>query len=152
MTEGTSVYHDCPLDEVLISQVRNLGSRFASPFGVRLEVFGFQGSFLSISIPVDFEAELQQEDHLMLRIELTSEVDCGSYVRLNLEKGSQKEEQTLTAEKRDKYMYAEFDLATFQTNLDGTQRVWFDLSFDNYKHNAITIRDLSVFSIKKMRL
>jgi len=56
--EGAAVWHDCPESALILQQLANDGATDLSPFGMRLEVFGFAGSFLSLSIDLP-ESALQ---------------------------------------------------------------------------------------------
>ena len=146
----TALFHDCPIGDIIVRQIRNIGENISSPFGLKCDVFSFEGSYMSLSFPVEFADELKQDDNIMLRIELDCEKSRMTYATLNIGKGAQKEVQSLTCEDDGRFIFAEFDLSQYHTNLDGSQNMWFDLSFDNYPYNEIIIRDLCLFKIKKM--
>ncbi|MEO1154730.1 MAG: DUF6478 family protein, partial [Pseudomonadota bacterium] len=44
--DEATVYHDCKISELTFRQIRNTRESDLAPFGVRLDVFGFDGSFL----------------------------------------------------------------------------------------------------------
>lgn len=150
--DDATLYHDCPYQEICMSQKRNIGSRFEAPYSLRLDIFEFAGSFLSVSIPIRFAPSLTQDQNILLRWGSASDAPIESFVKLTIEKGSQKEVQELTTEKSDQIHMAEFDLSTFHTALDQSQRAWFDISFHNMRANEITLQDLAIFALRKVNL
>lgn len=45
-----SIFHDCDADELLLKQVRNTRDHDLAAFGVALEIFAFNGNFLSLVV------------------------------------------------------------------------------------------------------
>ncbi len=48
MGDEVTIFHDCTLSELGIRQIRNLEENHLAPYGLRLEVYRFDGSFLSL--------------------------------------------------------------------------------------------------------
>ena len=48
--EEVTVFHDCKISELTLRQVRNTREADLAPFGLRMDVFRFDGSFLSVVI------------------------------------------------------------------------------------------------------
>ena len=46
--DGATVFHDCRRSELTVRQIRNSRESDLAPFGVRMDVFRFDGSFLSL--------------------------------------------------------------------------------------------------------
>ena len=53
---GITVFHDCRRSELTVRQIRNTREADLAPFGVRMDVFRFDGSFLSLVIDLPDEA------------------------------------------------------------------------------------------------
>lgn len=45
-----TIFHDCNQSELSFRQVRNTNEDNFAPFGLRMDVFNFDGSFLSLAI------------------------------------------------------------------------------------------------------
>ena len=45
-----TLFHDCEFSELTLRQLRNLREQDLAPYGLRMDVFRFDGSFLSLVV------------------------------------------------------------------------------------------------------
>lgn len=140
-----TLFHDCQTTEIALRQTRNLRDQDLAPFGVALEVFRFDGNYLSLVVDLPHAAcEGLQKRHLIrLAAVIEAEVPVTVLARLNIKHGPNTDQnlQTLPLEQDD--VFVEFDLAYGQMNEVRVERIWVDLMFQNPKMNQITVRDLN---------
>jgi len=140
------LFHDCAVSEMTLRQVRNNQESDLAPFGIQLDVFNFEGSFLSIAVEMPPHAVegLKKEHIIRLTLIIDSERPQEMFARLNLRHGPNTEQIVRELDLSTREMYVEFDL--FYTNFKETrgQSLWFDLIFESPSMNQITIRDISV--------
>jgi Family of unknown function (DUF6478) len=139
-----ALYHDCPLGEVSVRQIRNRAEADRAPFGLAIEVFGFRGSFLSLAVTLP-EAAIQglRSRHLIrLDAVLEAERPQRAFARLNVKHGPNVAQlvQEFPAEGRDKL--AEFDLAYAKINETRIERAWLDIIFNDPAQTRIILRDV----------
>ena len=142
VSEELSLYHDCPLGEISLRQVPNLGEGWA-PFGLAVEVFGFNGSFLSLSVNFPALAVADLSLRHLLRLETAIEADrpLRAYARLNVKHGDAVAQMTSDlAAGRGKS--TEFDLAYGDIGAGRIERVWLDLIFTDAAESRILLRDV----------
>lgn len=144
--DGVALYHDCPLGEVVVRQVRNDRPEDRAPYGLAIDVFAFKGSFLSLALNLpDVAVEGLKARHLV-RIEMVIDSDrpLRAYARLNVKHGPNLAQpvSSLPAEGRDKL--AEFDLAYAALNDKRIERAWADLILNDASMTRIVIRDVVV--------
>lgn len=148
--EQAAVWHDCPERALILEQIENLRATDLSPFGLRLEVFGFSGSYLSVSIDLPDRAldGLTREHILRLETGLVLERDMNVYARLNVANGPNTD-QVLhqianLAPGTQHQQVIEFDLAYTAINEKRLEKIWIDLIFEAPYMNALDIRELFV--------
>ena len=141
----TAVFHDCPRSEISLRQLRNLGKQDLAPFGLRTEIFGFDGSFLSLAIDLPKAAHAGLNPSHLLRAELMIETEKPVRVttRLNLQHGPNAEQICCELPADGTDTTVTFDLAFGDLNTNRICGLWFDLIFDCPVMNQITIRDLT---------
>jgi Family of unknown function (DUF6478) len=146
ISDDLSLYHDCPLGEVAVRQSRNSGDDDRAPFGLCLEVFGFQGSFLSLATSLPAEAVQGLKSRHLLRLDaiIHSERPLRAYARLNVRHGPNvaqivRELPALAGE-----VVVDFDLAYAKLDDTRIERAWLDLIFNDTAMNGIALRDLVV--------
>jgi len=88
---GTSVtlHHDCTISELTLRQVRNTRDEDLAPFGLRMDVFKFDGSFLSLVLdfPEDAVHGLRRNHILRLDAKIEAEKNLEIFARLNIKYG-----------------------------------------------------------------
>lgn len=146
--DQAAVWHDCPGQALIVRQFASAGATDLSPFGLRLEMFGFAGSFVSLAIDLPPEALAGLTRGHVLRLEATLGVEhpLGIYGRLNIGHGPNVEE---IAQKfadiepgAQHRQVVEFDLAYTEMNERRLDKIWLDLIFESPRMSAVEIHEL----------
>ncbi|MBP6677843.1 MAG: hypothetical protein KA156_02015 [Paracoccus sp.] len=146
--DQTAIWHDCPERALLLEQFSSPGATDLSPFGLRLEIFGFSGSFLSLAVDLPPEALAGLTRRHVLRLETTIAVErpLGIYGRMNIGHGPNVEE---IAQKFAQIepgaphrQVIEFDLAYTEMNERRLDKIWLDLIFETPRMSAVEIHEL----------
>ncbi len=146
------IFHDCPRSEIILRQIRNDDSEDAlAPFGLGLEAFAFDGSFLSLALDLPSESleGLEKEHVFRVTIDRTAEKDMEIFVRLNIRHGPNTEQLVCGIPPGAGEGMAEFDLAYSRINEKRVEKIWLDVIFENPELNRIRLRDLTV--VRRMR-
>ncbi|MEM5520596.1 DUF6478 family protein [Sulfitobacter sp. AS59] len=144
---GTEVtlFHDCALSELGVRQLRNLREADLAPYGLRLDVFRFDGSFLSLvlDLPEGFVDGLKRTHLLQLRTIVEMEKPIEIFARLNIRHGPNTEQivRELPVDQPD--VMVEFDLAYSTINEKRVEKAWIDLIFEGPEMNEIILRDMT---------
>ncbi len=146
LTKGAAIFHDCKRSELTVRQIRNTREADIAPFGLRLDVFRFDGSFLSLvlDLPEDAAAGLRQKH--IIRVDLITELEkpLEIFARLNIKHGPNVEtivrEMPLNAEE----VMVEFDLGYSKINERRIEKIWVDLIFEGPEMNQIILRDVTL--------
>lgn len=140
------LFHDCALSELSFRQLRNTKEEDIAAYGIRLDVFRFDGSFLSLAL--DFPPQgvdgLTRQHILRLDIRVETEKPLEIFGRLNVRHGPNVEQLVREFDGSCGEMSIEFDLAATRLNEARTERAWLDLIFEGPQMNAITLRDLTL--------
>lgn len=141
----TTVFHDCRLCETGARQVRNL-SAGGAPFGLQMDVFGFDGTFLSIALdlPPESVRGLKLKHLIVLRARIESERPLRVFARLNVRHGPNTEQLVCEIAPQLDESVAEFDLASTRVNEARAEKMWIDLIFEQPQMNQIVLRDLTL--------
>lgn len=144
--DEVKLFHDCPLSEITMRQVRNTREADLAPFGVALEVYGFQGSFLSMVVDMPPEAAVDLSRNHIVRVAVTSEVErpIDAFARLNIQYGPNNDQLNQHQMLENGETKFEFDLAYSNMNEKRVQKMWVDLVFSNPEMNRVTLRDLTL--------
>ena len=144
--EGVALYHDCPLGEVVVRQVRNDRPEDRAPYGLAIDVFGFKGSFLSLALNLPEAAVDGLKARHLVRAEMT--IDCDrpvkAFARLNIKHGPNLAQPVSNLPDQGRDKVAEFDLAYAGLNDKRIERTWLDLILNDAAMTRIVIRDLVV--------
>ena len=139
------VFHDCSASEIMFRQIRNDRTGDLAPFGLKFEVFNFNGSFLSLVLDFPNNATDGLTRGHILRVSsfIESESRLEVFLRLNIKSGPNTEQlvQKLTVNNEDAMV--EFDLAYSDLNEKRLGDAWMDLIFENPKMNQIVVRDIT---------
>ncbi|MGR3290761.1 MAG: DUF6478 family protein, partial [Paracoccaceae bacterium] len=107
------VFHDCAISELTYRQVRNTSDDDLAPFGLRLDVCKFDGSFLSLVIELSGEGIRGLNRRHLVR--MTAIVDLEQpleiFARFNFKHGPNNEQLVRRLEIVDGHAMVEFDLA-----------------------------------------
>lgn len=143
--EYVQVFHDCTASELTLRQLRNMRLQDLAPFGLRLDVFRFSGSFLSLAIDLPPDAaEGLCRDHI-LRAETILEIETPLeiYARLNIRNGPNTERIIRKLPLQDTTVRVDFDIADTRINEKRIEKIWLDLIFETPDMNQIILRDLT---------
>jgi hypothetical protein len=143
--EEVTLFHDCKVSELTLRQVRNTREEDLAPFAVRMDVFGFDGSFLSIVIDApDAACDGLQRRHIV-RVNAIMEVEkpIEVFARLNIKHGPNTEQLVLELPLGQQDCMVEFDLGYSEINEKRIERMWLDLIFEGPTMNQVTIRDIT---------
>ncbi len=140
------LFHDCPLSELTLRQQRNTRREDLAPYGLRMDVFRFEGSFLSlvISLPEAAAAGMKRRHLVGLNMAVEMEQPLEIFARLNLRHGPNTEQLVREVQFSDGRASLDFDLAYSNLNEKRMERAWLDLIFEGPQMNMITLRDLTM--------
>lgn len=144
-----ALWHDDDASPALILRQRqNARAADLAPFGLRLEAFGFEGSYLSLSLdlPGDVPQGLSTNHILRVEADLGFEAPVTGYARLNISQGPNVAQivQKLTdpAMTDSARRYVEFDLAHADLTPRPVDKLWLDLIFEAPRMTVIDLHDL----------
>jgi len=143
--DEVTLFHDCRLSELSLRQLRNTRAEDLAPFGLRMDVFRFDGSFLSVVIDLPKEAvEGLQRRHLM-RVDMVVETErpLEIFARLNVRHGPNTEQIVRELPLGNSETSVEFDLAYTKLNEKRAEQAWLDLIFEGPEMNQVTLRDVT---------
>lgn len=141
-----TLFHDCTISELTLRQLRNTREEDLAPFGLRMDVFQFDGSFLSLVVDLPRAAIQGLNRQYLLRVDsiIESEKPIEIFARLNVQHGPNTE-QIVRELPRDsgKSAMVEFDLAYSNLNEKRLEKIWLDLIFEAPDMNQVILRDLT---------
>ncbi|SNX68917.1 hypothetical protein SAMN05878503_102357 [Cereibacter ovatus] len=143
---GATLFHDCRDSEITLRQIRTTGEADLAPYGLRIEVFGFDGRFLSLVLDLpDAAAQGLQKRHLIrLETALDLERPMRIYARLNVRHGPNTEQIVRELPPGEVAPVVEFDLGYTAIDEARVDRLWLDLIFDAPRMNRVLLRDLTL--------
>lgn len=141
-----TIFHDCNQTELSFRQVRNTNEDDFAPFGLRMDVFNFTGSFLSLALEMPREAVrgLRRSHLLRLDMIVESERPQEMFARLNLRHGPNTEQVVRELDMGARNIWVEFDLYYTQYDEARGDSMWIDLIFEGPSMNQVTIRDVTL--------
>lgn len=140
-----TLFHDCARSELTLRQVRNSREADLAPYGLRMDVFNFDGSFLSLVLDMPQTAvEGLQKRHL-IRMDTIVELEkpLEIFARLNIKHGPNTEQFVRELPLNETDCMIEFDLGYSNINEKRIERAWIDLIFENPQMSQVTLRDLT---------
>ena len=142
--DGVALYHDCPLGEVVVRQVRNDRPEDRAPYGLAIDVFGFKGTFLSLALNLPETAVEGLKSRHLVRAELAIDSDqpLRAFARLNIKHGPNLAQPVSALPEAGRDKVAEFDLAYADINEKRVERAWMDLILNDAAMTRIVIRDV----------
>lgn len=146
LCDGTTLFHDCRISEITTRQVRNTRESDLAPFGLRMDVFNFDGSFLSIVFDLPPNAVAGLRTKHLVRLETIVEVEkpLEIFARLNVKHGPNVEQVVRELPLNESEVMVEFDLFYTRLNEKRVEKAWVDLIFEGPELNQIVLRDLTV--------
>lgn len=143
--DEVTVFHDCRVSELTVRQLRNQREEDLAPFALRMDVFRFDGSFLSTVIELPPEASATLLKRHLIRLDMIVELEkpLEIFARLNIRHGPNTEQVVREMPLHQDEVFVEFDLAYTKLNEKRVERMWIDLIFEGPEMNQITVRDLT---------
>jgi hypothetical protein len=141
-----TVFHDCRDSELSIRQIRNTRARDLAPYGVRLDVFRFDGSFLSLVIDLPPASVLGLKLRHLVRLDCAVEMErpIEIFARLNVQHGPNTEQVVRELPLHQAEHGVEFDLAYTKMNEKRVENAWVDIIFEGPQMNQVILRDLTL--------
>ncbi|WP_101068380.1 DUF6478 family protein [Roseovarius salinarum] len=139
------LFHDCAKSELTLRQLRNQREADLAPYGLRLDVFAFDGSFLSLVVHLPEAAVdgLRKQDLIRMNTIVEMEKPLEIFARLNVKHGPNTEQIVRELPLHQDDITVEFDLAYTKLNEKRVERAWVDLIFENPQMNQVVLRDLT---------
>lgn len=140
-----TVFHDSTTNEFTLRQIRNTRETDLAPFGLRMDVFGFDGTYLSlvIDLPEAAVSSLSRRHIIRMDTSVDHERPLRMSARLNVRHGPNTEQLVrdipLDAAERS----VEFDLAYTAMDEKRVDRAWVDLIFEGAEMNQVVLHDLT---------
>ena len=143
--DEVTIFHDCKISELTLRQLRNTKEADLAPFGLRMDVFRFDGSFLSLvlNLPKNGTDGLLRSHLLRLEAIVEVEKPLEIFARLNVRHGPNTEQIVRELPLHDDSIIVEFDLAYTKLNEKRVEAMWVDLIFEGPEMNQVTIRDVT---------
>ena len=134
-------FHDCPRGEYLVRQSRVPSG--VPAFATDIEVFHFDGAFLSVAIDLPEAAVRGMSRAHILRIglDLTMDHPVSCFGRLNVRHGPNVAQVVAAFGEAD---HVDLDLATAELDEDRVSAAWIDLIFERPAMNRFRLSDLTM--------
>lgn len=140
-----TIFHDCKITELTLRQLRNTREADLAPFGLRMDVFQFDGSFLSlvIELPQSAVEGLKRKHLIRVQTIVETEKPLEIFARLNVKHGPNVEQVVRELPLYEDEVMVEFDLAYTKLNEKRVEKIWLDLIFEGPQMNQIILRDVT---------
>ncbi|SOC13656.1 DUF6478 family protein [Rhodobacter maris] len=140
-----TLFHDGKMSELTLRQIRNQSASHRAPFGLRMDVFRFDGSFLSLVLDLPDPAVRGLRRNHLLRIGLTVTLErpLEIFFRLNVKHGPNTEQLVRELPLDGGGNFVEFDLAYTKINEKRVEKAWVDIIFEGPQMNQICAQDLT---------
>lgn len=143
--DEVTVFHDCRVSEITLRQLRNTREADLAPYGLRLDVFRFDGSYLSLVVDLPAEAIAGLSRNHLVRMDTIVEMEkpLEIFARLNIKHGPNSEQIVRELPLHEEDILVEFDLAYSNLNEKRIEKAWVDLIFEGPEMNQVILRDLT---------
>lgn len=140
------LFHDCRDSELTLRQIAATRATDLAPFALRIEVFRFDGSFLSLVLDLPEAGLAGLGPGHVIRLDMVVELErpLAIFARLNLRSGPNAEQVVRELPKGREEISMEFDIGTTGLNGRRIETAWLDLIFEGPEMNQIVIRDLTL--------
>jgi len=145
MGREVTMFHDCSQSELSLRQVRNTREADLAPYGLRMDSFAFDGSFLSLVIDLPQEATEGLTKRHLIRLDTIVDLEkpLDVFARLNIRHGPNTEQIVRELPLAAQETTVEFDLAYSNLNEKRIERGWIDLIFENPAMSQVILRDVT---------
>lgn len=143
--DEVTLFHDCAFSELTLRQLRNTREEDLAPYGLRMDVFQFDGSFLSLVIDLTEAATRGLTKTHLIRVNtiIETEKPLEIFARINIKHGPNTEQIVRELPLNEQDVKVEFDLAYSNLNEKRVERAWLDLIFEGPDMNQVILRDLT---------
>ena len=143
--DEVTLFHDCEFSELTLRQIRNRREQDLAPFGLRMDVFRFDGSFLSLVVDLPQAAVDGLKRRHILRMDTIVDMEkpLEIFARLNIRHGPNTEQIVRELPLHEEEIMVEFDLAYTKLNEKRVEKAWIDLIFEGPEMNQVILRDLT---------
>ena len=143
---GVTLFHDCRISELTLRQIRNTREADLAAFGLRMDVFQFDGSYLSLAIDLPPEAAQGLTRGHLIRVDTMVELErpLEIFARLNVKHGPNTDQMVRELPLGSGDSFVEFDLAYSKLNEKRVEKLWLDLIFEGPQMNQVILRDLTL--------
>ncbi|MDZ7904524.1 MAG: DUF6478 family protein [Cypionkella sp.] len=144
--DGATIFHDCKKSELTARQIRNTRESDIAPFGFRLDVFRFDGSFLSLVLDLPQQAAEGLKQKHIIRVDMIVDMEkpLEIFARLNIKHGPNVETIVREMPLDQAEVMVEFDLGYSKINEKRVEKIWLDLIFEGPEMNQIILRDVTL--------
>jgi hypothetical protein len=141
---GVTLFHDAAHADLTLRQDRVPPGIRGPAFGLVIEVYRFDGSFLSLVQDLSEAAikGLTLNHFIAVHLRVTREHPIEIYARLNVQHGPNHEQIVRQFDIRGDIGRAEFDLAYTKINEKRLEKVWLDLILEGPEMNRLAIWDM----------
>ncbi len=152
--QEVTLFHDCAESELTLRQIRNMREEDLAAFGLRMDVFRFDGSYLSLAIDLPKGASDGLLRKHLIRVETIVEMEhpIEIFARLNIKHGPNTEQIVRELPLNEEEIVVEFDLAYTKLNENRIEKIWLDLIFEGPEMNQVILRDLTFSRRKRAEL
>lgn len=146
LSNSVTLFHDCAKSEITLRQTSNTHPSVPAAFGMLLDVYRFDGSFLSLvlSLPDAATTSITRNHYFSLRVRIDRENPIEIYARLNVQHGPNTEQMVRQLDISGDVGLAEFDLAYSNINEKRVEKAWIDLIFESPAMNQVLLSDLTL--------
>jgi len=144
ISEGVTLFHDAPHSGPSLRQEPAPAGLSGPDFGLVLEVYRFDGSFISIvqDLPEAALRGLTLNHYYAVELEVSREQPLEIYARLNVQHGPNQEQIVRQFDFDGDRARAEFDLAYSKINEKRIEKAWLDIILESPEMNRIAIWDM----------
>jgi hypothetical protein len=149
-----TLFHDCAHSELTLRQIRNTREEDLAAFGLRLDVFRYGGSYLSLAVDLPQDASSGLKRNHLIRLDTIVEMEnpLEIFARLNIKHGPNTEQIVRELPLNAEDIRVEFDLAYTKLNEKRIEKMWLDLIFEGPQMNQVILRDLTFSRRKRAEL
>ncbi len=143
---GVTLFHDAARPDLTLRQEPVPGSDAGARFGLVMEVYRFDGSFLSLveDFPAEALVGLTRNHFVTVSLNVDMEEPLEIYARLNVQHGPNTEQIVRQFALDGKRAVVEFDLAYTTINEKRLEKMWLDLIFEGPSMNRIALWDMNM--------
>lgn len=152
--DDVQLFHDSPASELTLRQLKNTRKQDLAPYGLQLDVFRFDGSFLSLAVNLPAQAIHNLSSKHLLRVEPIIEVEAPLeiFTRLNIRHGPNTDQITQKLPLHDETVRVDFEIPEARINEKRVEKIWLDIIFNAPQMNQVILRDLTFARFRRAEL